>query len=80
MLSTATGDMWHMWLLDRSDHLAARLARDGESEPVHIEDTDTALSVGRVAIVSTGRRSFTRIRRAVITILGYPADKLADTA
>jgi hypothetical protein len=43
LFSTATGDAW---LLDRSDHLAARLARDGESEPVHHEDTDTAFTNG----------------------------------
>jgi hypothetical protein len=61
--STATGDAW---LLDRSDLLAVRLARDGESEPVHIEDTGTAFTIGfgRAAIASTGRRSFTRIGRA----------------
>src|SRR6202158_6544105 len=43
LFSTDTGDAW---LLDRSDLLAARLARDGESEPVHIEDTDTAFTIG----------------------------------
>src|ERR1700736_2821690 len=43
LFSTVTGDAW---LLDRSDLLAVRLARDGESEPVHIEDTDTAFAIG----------------------------------
>src|SRR3984957_9757757 len=64
LFSTATGDAW---LLDRSDLLAARLARDGESEPVHIEDTDTALTIGWTGRyrIATGRRSFTRIGRAV---------------
>ena len=33
-------------LLDRSDRLAARLARNGETEPVHIEETDTAFTIG----------------------------------
>ena len=40
---TDTGDAW---LLDRSDRLAARLARNGETEPVHIEETDTAFTMG----------------------------------
>jgi hypothetical protein len=43
LFSTATGDAW---LLDRSDLLAVQLARDGQSEPVHIEDTDTAFAIG----------------------------------
>jgi hypothetical protein len=43
LFSTDTGDAW---LLDRSDQLAARLARDGETEPIHIEETDTAFTIG----------------------------------
>src|SRR5262252_1918188 len=41
--STASGDAW---LLDTSDHLAARLARDGDPEPIEIEDTETTFSIG----------------------------------
>src|SRR5208283_3807997 len=63
LFSTDTGDAW---LLDRSDQLAARLARNGELETVHIEETDTAFSIGwRAAIASTGRRSSTRIGKPV---------------
>jgi hypothetical protein len=29
----------------RSDQLAARLARNGEAEPIHIEETDTAFAI-----------------------------------
>src|SRR5467141_4806955 len=36
LFSTDTGDAW---LLDPADRLATRLARDGESEPIHIEET-----------------------------------------
>src|SRR5580693_5668017 len=36
LFSTETGDAW---LLDPADRLAARLARDGENEPIHIEET-----------------------------------------
>src|SRR6266566_4090564 len=38
LFSTTTGDAW---LLDPGDQLAARLAREGESEPIQIEETDT---------------------------------------
>ena len=43
LFSTKTGDAW---LLDPADQLAARLARDGESEPIHIEETDTTFAIG----------------------------------
>ena len=42
LFSAATGDAW---LLDTADHLAARVARDGDPEPVRIEDTDTTFAV-----------------------------------
>jgi hypothetical protein len=38
LFSTDTGDAW---LLDPEDHLAARLARDGDPEDLHFEETDT---------------------------------------
>jgi hypothetical protein len=54
-----TGDAW---LLDRTDFLAARLARNGEAEPIQIVETATTLpSNGRAAIGSIGRRSSIRI-------------------
>src|SRR5258706_108672 len=43
LFSTETGDAW---LLDPADQLAARLARDGQSEPIHIEETDTTFAIG----------------------------------
>src|SRR4051794_16016714 len=56
LFSTETGDAW---LLDPSDQLAARLARDGNSEPIYIEETiPPSRLVGRAAIASTGRHSF----------------------
>ena len=42
LFSTQTGDAW---LLDPADRLALRLAQDGESEPVHIEETDTTFAI-----------------------------------
>jgi hypothetical protein len=39
LFSTETGDAW---LLDPADSLAARVARDGDPEDIHFEETDTA--------------------------------------
>src|SRR5262249_61433202 len=40
--STETGDAW---LLDWEDGLAARLAWDGDPEPIHIEETEANFSI-----------------------------------
>ena len=80
LFSTATGDAW---LLDRSDLLAVRIARDGESEPVHIEDTDTAFAIGwrgRYHIDGPAFVYSDRESGRVVTILGYSTDKLGDAA
>jgi len=80
LFSTDTGDAW---LLDRSDLLAARLARDGESEPVHIEETDTAFTVewkGRYRIEGPAFVYSDKESGRTITILGYPTDKLTEKA
>jgi hypothetical protein len=51
LFATETGDAW---LLDPVDRLAARLARDGDSDPIDIEETDTTLAIGwKGAIAST---------------------------
>jgi len=42
LFSTDTGDAW---LLDVADHLAARLARDGDPDPIHLEETDTTFAI-----------------------------------
>ena len=62
LFSSESGDAW---LLDPSDQLAARLARDGDPEPVHIDETDTTFAIGwkghyRI-IASTDRHSSTLI-------------------
>ena len=41
--STQTGDAW---MLDPSDQLAARLARDGDPEPIDFQETDTNFAIG----------------------------------
>ena len=43
LFSSKSGDAW---LLDPSDQLAARLARDGDAEPIHIDETDTTFAIG----------------------------------
>ncbi len=78
LFSTDTGDAW---LLDRSDQLAVRLARDGESEPVHIEDTDTGFAIGWKGHYRIDGHAFVYSDREtgrVVTILGYPTDKIAE--
>jgi len=40
--STDTGDAW---LLDITDQLAVRLARDGDPEPIHLEETDSSFTI-----------------------------------
>ena len=77
LFSTNTGDAW---LLDRSDQLAARLARDGEAEPVHIEETDTSFAIGwkgQYHINGPAFVYFDRETGRAATILGYPTDKIA---
>ena len=42
LFSTETGDAW---LLDKDDGLAAPLARDGDPQPIHIEETDANFTI-----------------------------------
>ena len=77
LISTETGDAW---LLDPSDRLAARLARDGDPESIAFEETTTSFQIAwpgnyrldGPAFVYTDRQS-----RRVSTILGYPTQLLA---
>ena len=78
LFSTDTGDAW---LLDRSDHLATRLARGGESEPVLIKETDTAFAIGWKGRYHLDGPAFLYSdpeTGRVDTILGYPTEKIAD--
>ena len=79
LFSTETGDAW---LLDPSDQLAARLAGEGEAEPVHIEETDTTFAIGwkgRYRIDGPAFVYSDRDTGRVTTILGYPTNKLGQT-
>jgi hypothetical protein len=67
LFSTETGDAW---LLDPSDQLAARLARDGDPEPFHIEENETTFTIewkGRYRIEGT---EFVYMDRGTGTIHG----------
>jgi len=76
LFSTDTGDAW---LLDTSDQLAARLARDGDPEPIEIEETDTSLAIawtGNYRLEGPVFVYVDRRTRRVSTILGYPTKLL----
>jgi hypothetical protein len=80
LFSTETGDAW---LLDPADRLAARLARDGESEPIHIEETDTTFAIGwkgRYRIEGPAFVYSDQDTGRTTTIIGYPIDKLSPAA
>ena len=71
LFSTETGDAW---LLDPSDRRAARLAGDGDPEPVHIEENDTCFVIdwkGNDRIEGPAFIYSDRQTRRVSTILGY---------
>jgi len=77
LFSTDTGDAW---LLDVSDQLAAPLARDGDPEPIHLEDTDTSFAIGwkgHYRIEGTAFIYADRDSGRVRTIFGYPTQTIA---
>ena len=76
LFSTETGDAW---LLDPSDQLAARLARDGDPEPFHIEENETTFTIdwkGRYRIEGATFVYMDRETGRHATIQGYPTHKL----
>jgi hypothetical protein len=78
LFSTDSGDAW---ILDPADHLATRIAKDGVSTPVHIEETDTSFAVGWQGGYEISGAAFifadTESGR-VTTILGYPTQRIVD--
>src|ERR1700752_278083 len=69
----------YAWLPAPADQSAARLAREGESEPIHIEETDTTFAIGwkgRYRIVGPAFIYSDEDTGRGATILGYPTDKL----
>ncbi|MGH9325301.1 MAG: hypothetical protein ACRD2B_01225 [Terriglobia bacterium] len=77
LFSTDTGDAW---LLDPSDQLAARLARDGDPEPTYIEESDTKFAIGWKGRYRFEGQAFIHADNEsgrVSTILGYPVEQIA---
>jgi hypothetical protein len=80
LFSTESGDAW---LLDPGDHLAARVARDGDPEEVYFEETDSSFAIGWKGNYQIEGDAFIFIDRdtaRVTTILGYPIRRLAQLA
>jgi hypothetical protein len=77
LFSSETGDAW---IIDRDDHLALRLARDGDPEPFHIEEIDTSFTIDWKGHYRIEGAAFVYIDRNTgrsTAILGYPTDLLA---
>ena len=77
LFSTDTGDAW---LLDVTDQLAAPLARDGDPETIHLEETDTTFAIGWKGQYRIEGSAFIYADRdsgRIRTILGYPTQTIA---
>ena len=78
LFSTETGDAW---LLDPTDHLAARIARDGDPEEIFFEETETRFAIGwkgNYQIDGEAFVFFDRDTARITTVLGYPIRRLAQ--
>jgi hypothetical protein len=78
LFSSETGDAW---IVDRDDHLALRLARDGDPEPFHIEETDTSFAIDWKGSYRIEGQAFVYTDRdtgRTIMALGYPTKKIAQ--
>src|SRR4029077_5621948 len=76
LFSTETGDAW---LLDPADQPPARLARDGDPEPIHIEENDATFAIGWKGRYRIEGPAFIYVdydTGQLSTILGYPTHLL----
>jgi hypothetical protein len=76
LFSTETGDAW---VIDRGDHLALQLARLGDPEPFHIEETDASFAIDWKGLYRIEGAAFIYTDRdtgRTTTVIGYPTDKL----
>jgi hypothetical protein len=79
LFSSETGDAW---LIDRDDHLALRLARQGDPEPFRIEETTTSFAIDWKGHYRIEGKAFVYTDRdtgRTTTILGYQTEKIAQT-
>src|SRR6266404_7766853 len=75
--STQTGDAW---MLEPANQLAARLARDGDPEPIDFQETDTNYAIGWKGNYRIEGRAFVYLdwkSGRIITVLGYPTAEIA---
>jgi hypothetical protein len=78
LFSTDTDDAW---LLDPTDHLAAHVARGGDPEPIHFEETEANFAIGWKGNYNIDGDAFLYIDRhsaRVVTIFGYPTARIAE--
>jgi hypothetical protein len=78
LFSTDTGDAW---LLDPADHLAARVARDGDPEPIQFEETDTNFAIAWKGNYRIDGDVFVYIdwnSARIVSVLGYPTTRIAE--
>ena len=78
LFSTDTGDAW---LLDSEDHLAVRLARDGDPEDFYFEESETRFAIGWKGEYRIDGDAFIYIDSdsgRVVTILSYPVRRIAE--
>lgn len=78
LFSTDTVDAW---LLDVTGQLAARLARDGDPEPIYPEETETSFAIewqGHYRIEGSAFVYADSAIGSVTNILGYPTQKIAQ--
>ena len=77
LFATETGDAW---LLDRDDHLAARIARDGVAERIHIQESKTKFAIGWKGDYRLDGPNFIYSdweSGRVVVITGYPTQQIA---
>ena len=77
LFSTETGDAW---LLDVTDQLATRVARDGAPEPIQLEESDTNFAIGWKGNYRIDGPAFIYIDRdtgRLTAIIGYPTEAIA---
>jgi len=80
LFSTETGDAW---LLDPADRLALPLARAGDPQPVHIEETNNNFAIawtGQYRMDGPAFVYFEQDTGRIATIFGYPTEKLSQKA
>ena len=68
-------------MLDPSDQLAARLARDGDPEPIEFQETDSDFAIDWKGDYHIEGRAFVYADQEagrIITILGYPTAEIAQ--